>query len=549
MATKRSSGSAKMSADQTIEFFLELTPKPGQKSLFKSAMDDFKSKLERCGDVKVTQIGEPTSSVGSNASKFNHCQFYVQITNDACAIDSIDSVVTLLRALLSQGRIEAVKISIGLEWAEYPSTENNQPEQFLKQANALLKGKLKKRIALLIASDQYRNSNLPALKKVQQDVVQMRKVLRDSCGFEISEPIINATAKEIRKAIRDFYNQARVGDFTLLYFSGYVHWDHKDKDLYFVANDTDTTDLINDAISANLIKAREKVSGASHLVIVDGYSVEALTANNNAFSEQKIVEYFKDSTTAVLAFVEPKQNSSQISGGTSPFTTHLINGIKTLANSKNNVTLKEVYNYALGKLGKKEVQSCPPIENLPWFVKALPKQVAPPPKIISTRTTGSGSSSPQPGGGWLGPLVFVIGAFILFYILFGNQLSCSLTTGKDMDTPLGFVRSHYQFLTQGCYQKAWNMYSPGFQTKSATFEVYKSFWSEYSEINIKKLEFFGKPTDTRAMLTADISYKYKDGREDHKDTDLRICLSRNSKNGSWVCQNSEEDGQDCFASK
>src|SRR5689334_3906600 len=107
-----------------------------------------------------------------------------------------------------------------------------------------------RRLALLVATDEYEDSGLRRLTTPAQDAEGLAAVLADPeiAGFEV-RTLVNQPAQVVGRAIAQFYADSKRDDLTLLYFSGHGLKDDGGR-LYLAMTDTERTNLRFTGLSA-----------------------------------------------------------------------------------------------------------------------------------------------------------------------------------------------------------------------------------------------------------------------------------------------------------
>src|SRR5271166_2619582 len=125
-----------------------------------------------------------------------------------------------------------------------------------------------RRVALLVATDRYRDTGLSRLAAPASDARQLAAVLRDIriAGFEVTT-LYNKPHYVVGRAIGDFYRDRRGNDLTLLYFTGHGVKD-EDGRLYLAMTDTDRENLPFTGVPSEQIRAAMEGSRSRQKVLV-----------------------------------------------------------------------------------------------------------------------------------------------------------------------------------------------------------------------------------------------------------------------------------------
>ncbi len=125
-----------------------------------------------------------------------------------------------------------------------------------------------RRVALLVATDRYRDTGLSRLAAPASDAEQLAAVLRDIriAGFEVMT-LYNEPRDVVGRAIGDFYRDRRRDDLALLYFTGHGVKD-EDGRLYLAMTDTDRENLPFTGVPSEHIRAAMEGSRSRQKVLV-----------------------------------------------------------------------------------------------------------------------------------------------------------------------------------------------------------------------------------------------------------------------------------------
>ena len=125
-----------------------------------------------------------------------------------------------------------------------------------------------RRVALLVATDRYRDTGLSRLAAPASDARQLAAVLRDIriAGFEVTT-LYNKPHYVVGRAIGDFYRDRRGNDLTVLYFTGHGVKD-EDGQLYLAMTDTDRENLPFTGVPSEQIRAAMEGSRSRQKVLV-----------------------------------------------------------------------------------------------------------------------------------------------------------------------------------------------------------------------------------------------------------------------------------------
>jgi hypothetical protein len=124
------------------------------------------------------------------------------------------------------------------------------------------------RLALLIATSEYKDPTLQTLVSPGRDVSALRRVLADPAigGFTV-QLISNRGADAVRRRIDQFFAERRPADTVICYFSGHGLKDD-DGNLYIAARDTSRALLRSTAISDEFLRDVMRGSRAKSQVLI-----------------------------------------------------------------------------------------------------------------------------------------------------------------------------------------------------------------------------------------------------------------------------------------
>jgi DNA segregation ATPase FtsK/SpoIIIE, S-DNA-T family len=125
-----------------------------------------------------------------------------------------------------------------------------------------------RRLALLVANDNYDIPGLPPLYAPVNDATQLRELLRDPeiGGFDRTDLLVNDGKYVVEVGIERLLRDAGPHDVVLLYFSG--HGIRTRQNLYLATSNTDRATLSSTAVSAGFIKELIRDSAAAAKIIL-----------------------------------------------------------------------------------------------------------------------------------------------------------------------------------------------------------------------------------------------------------------------------------------
>jgi uncharacterized caspase-like protein len=129
---------------------------------------------------------------------------------------------------------------------------------------------MSRRLALLIATYDYRDAGLRRLVSPAHDAEALAAVLRDPeiAGFEVTA-LVNEPSHVVGEAIGDFYRDRRSDDLTLLYFTGHGLKDDEGR-LHLAMSNTRRDSLTFTALSAEQVdRAMSACRSRQQVLILD----------------------------------------------------------------------------------------------------------------------------------------------------------------------------------------------------------------------------------------------------------------------------------------
>jgi tRNA nucleotidyltransferase/poly(A) polymerase/predicted transcriptional regulator len=213
-----------------------------------------------------------------------------------------------------------------------------------------------RRLALIIANHQYKDTNLRHLVAPAHDAEALARVLQDPAigGFEV-QTLLNEPSYIVNRQIEVFFADGGRDDLLLLYFSCHGIKDEYGQ-LYFAAVDTSLRLLRSTGISANFVNDLMRRS-RSHLqvLLLDCCYGGAFAKGMVVKADQSVGtrEYFQGSGRVVLTASDAMQyafegDAVKGEGMRSFFTTALVNGLETGeadVDGDGFITIDELYDY------------------------------------------------------------------------------------------------------------------------------------------------------------------------------------------------------------
>jgi hypothetical protein len=125
------------------------------------------------------------------------------------------------------------------------------------------------RYALIIANNEYSDSNLAQLSAPGKDAEDLARVLQDKniAGFDDVKVILNHPESYVREAIDEFFDLKKPDDLLLLYFSGHGVRDEMGS-LYLALKNTSRARLRATALRSDFIREAMDQSRSKRIVLI-----------------------------------------------------------------------------------------------------------------------------------------------------------------------------------------------------------------------------------------------------------------------------------------
>lgn len=195
-----------------------------------------------------------------------------------------------------------------------------------------------KRIALIIATYQYEDTDLRQLVSPTHDAEALSQVLKDPVigGFDEVQTLLNKPSQKIKQVIESFFIEGKREDLLLLYFSCHGIKD-TDGHLYFATTDTKRKLLLSTGIEANFVNTNmRRCRSRKQVLLLDCCYSGAFARGMLAKADKKIGtgEQFDVRGRVVLTASDAMQYSfegDKREGKPEPsvFTSVLLHGLKT----------------------------------------------------------------------------------------------------------------------------------------------------------------------------------------------------------------------------
>ncbi|GGN03038.1 hypothetical protein GCM10011609_47470 [Lentzea pudingi] len=174
------------------------------------------------------------------------------------------ALINAVSAWLGQRRERSVTVEADGEPLELTGAPT---EAELAQRSAWL-GRHLHRYALIIASHEFTDPGLSALRAPAHDAARLGEVLADPRigGFHV-RTLINSPAAEVNEAVEDFFADRTPDDLLVLHFSGHGVKDEAGE-LHFATSSTKLTRLAGTAVSADFVARRMNRSRSRRVVLL-----------------------------------------------------------------------------------------------------------------------------------------------------------------------------------------------------------------------------------------------------------------------------------------
>ncbi|MBV9985122.1 caspase family protein [Bradyrhizobium sp.] len=160
-----------------------------------------------------------------------------------------------------------------------------------------------KRVALVVGNSNYQNAAV--LPNPANDATAVAATLKDA-GFDLVTSKFNLQAADMRRALRDFADQAREADIAVVYYAG--HGIEIDGTNYLIPTDAKLerdTDIYDEAFSLDRVLLAIEPARSLRLVIVDA-------CRNNPFADTMKRTVLSRSISRGLARVEPATTNTLV---------------------------------------------------------------------------------------------------------------------------------------------------------------------------------------------------------------------------------------------
>jgi hypothetical protein len=212
-----------------------------------------------------------------------------------------------------------------------------------------------RRVALLIACDEYRDAQLRKLHAPSNDIKALSDVLQDPeiGAFEVAT-LLNEASYKVNEAIENFFSERARDDLLLLYFSGHGV-KNDDGNLYFAASNTHCERLNTTATSARFVSEMMSESRSQRIALLLDCCYSGAFAKNwtpkspsvgirDSFEQGRGRVVLTATDSIQFAFENPVA-SGEVQ---SLFARHIVTGLRSGQVDRDGdgrVTLDELYDY------------------------------------------------------------------------------------------------------------------------------------------------------------------------------------------------------------
>lgn len=178
---------------------------------------------------------------------------------------ALAALINAVSSWLGQRRERSVTVEADGDTLELTGAPSD--EERAKAAEWLRRRRLK-RYALIIASYEFTDPGLSALRAPAHDAARLGEVLADPRigGFDV-RTLINSSAAEVNEAVEDFFADREPDDLLVLHFSGHGVKDEAGE-LHFATSGTRLTRLAGTAVSADFVARRMNRSRSRRIVLL-----------------------------------------------------------------------------------------------------------------------------------------------------------------------------------------------------------------------------------------------------------------------------------------
>jgi uncharacterized caspase-like protein len=228
-----------------------------------------------------------------------------------------------------------------------------------------------RRLALVVATETYRDPSLRQLRAPARDVSDLSDVLADPevGGFAVTS-VIDKAAHEIRLAIEEFLDDRRTDDLLLVYLSCHGLVDPRRR-LFFAASDTLKNRLAATGVEAQwLLDQLDDCRARRQVVILDCCFSGAFANTAKGDADLGLAERFNAAGRGRVVLTASRGSEysfegEPVPGSTMPgsiFTSALVDGIRSGAADLDKdglISVDDAYAYAFDRLRTAEARQTP----------------------------------------------------------------------------------------------------------------------------------------------------------------------------------------------
>ncbi|MET8003904.1 caspase family protein [Nonomuraea glycinis] len=184
----------------------------------------------------------------------------------------LGAIVNAITAWLGRNQHRSVKLELDGDMLEVTGVSSAKQRQlvdtWLRRRQAEAPPSSGRRLALIVASDEYQDPGLRRLRAPAQDAEALAKVLGDETigGFDV-RTMLNEPTSVVNEAVEEFFADRHPDDLLLLHFSG--HGVKNDSgDLYFATTSTKLNRLGATAVAAEFVNRQMTRSRCRRVVLL-----------------------------------------------------------------------------------------------------------------------------------------------------------------------------------------------------------------------------------------------------------------------------------------
>tara|TARA_B100001093_G_scaffold493938_1_gene536743 strand:- start:3223 stop:6210 length:2988 start_codon:yes stop_codon:yes gene_type:complete len=183
---------------------------------------------------------------------------------------------------------------------------------------------IKKQYAIVIGNNHY--ENLSHLETASTDARSLADVLEKKYGFEVEEPLINATRNDILIKLSHMTKVLNEDDSLLIFYAGHGRQDNETGRGYWSPVDAFEDNYINDISNDDITNILKKLDSKHILVIADSCYSGSLVLRSSDIINRKDISYLR-------SLVQKNSRKAMTSGALQPVSDTGANGHSAFANS------------------------------------------------------------------------------------------------------------------------------------------------------------------------------------------------------------------------